>query len=198
MIRLKKRLLKKLQEKTQSDDYQVFYQDEVHFKLTLSLIRAWFLKGGKSPEIKSPTDRFKMSIFGAMSKNGQLITLQNEVFNALTFKLFLEKLVLDAERGYTKQGKRKKILLVLDNARYHHAKLLQPWLEEMENILELFFLPPYSPDLNAIERLWKKTRRNVTHNRFFESLDNLCYDLKMYWSQFTNPNQELELLSVNI
>ena len=92
----RKRLLKKLQEKLEEDHYEVFYQDEVHFKLTLSIIRAWFL-AGTCPEIKSPTERFKMSVSGAMGKSGQLITLQSTVFNAVTFKLFLEKLVCQAE-----------------------------------------------------------------------------------------------------
>jgi hypothetical protein len=91
------------------------------------------------PEIKSPTDRFKVSIFGAMGKNGQLITLENETFNAETFRLFLEKLLLETEVGRKKDGKQKKILLVLDNAKYHHAKILQPWLEEVSDLLELFF-----------------------------------------------------------
>ncbi|MDR2651893.1 MAG: transposase, partial [Prevotellaceae bacterium] len=91
-----------------------------------------------------------------------------------------------------------KILLVLDNARYHHAKILQPWLDSVSDILELFFLPPYSPDMNAIEMLWKKTRRNVTHNRYLESLDNMCYDIKQYWLQFTKPNEELMKLSAFI
>jgi transposase len=97
-----------------------------------------------------------------------------------------------------KKGKRKKILLVLDNAKYHHAKLVQPWLEEMKDSLELCLLPAYSPELNAIERLWKKTRRKVTHTRFFISLENLAYDLKMYWNTLSYQNQELKIVSVNI
>jgi hypothetical protein len=168
----------------------VFFEDECHFKLTLTIIRAWFLVGS-CPEIKSPVDRFKVSIFGAMGRNGQLITLQNEIFDAETFRLFLIKLLLNAEVGKKEDGRKKKILLVLDNARYHHAKILQPWLEEVSDLLELFFLPPYSPDLNPIEMLWKKTRRNVTHNRYFSSLQELCYDLKRYWIRFANPNYEL-------
>jgi transposase len=115
-----------------------------------------------------------------MGKNGQLIILQNEKFNAETFRLFLKKLVNEASVGNKENGKKRKILLVLDNAKYHHAKILQPWIESISNILELFFLPPYSPDLNAIEMLWKKTRRNVTHNRFFKSLEMLRYDLSLY------------------
>ena len=95
---MKKRKLsqKKLNEKIESDDYEVFFEDECHFKLTLTIIRSWFLAGSQ-PEIKSPTDRFKVSIFGAMGRNGQLlITLQNDIFNAETFRLFLEKLLLEA------------------------------------------------------------------------------------------------------
>ena len=188
---------KKLQEKIASGDYKVFFEDECHFKLTLTIIRAWFL-AGSHPEIKSPVDRFKMSIFGAMGRNGQLITLENEKFNAETFRLFLSKLLLEAQVGRKSNGKKKKILLVLDNAKYHHAKILQPWLKEVSEVLELFFLPPYSPDLNPIEMLWKKTRRNVTHNRFFESLQALCYDLKLYWKSFALPNDELMKLSAFI
>jgi transposase len=173
------------------DDYEVYFEDECHFKLTLSIIRAWFLSG-HHPEIKSPVERHKMSVFGAMGKNGQLITLENEIFNAQTFKLFLEKLILKAKRGT------KKILLVLDNARYHHAKILKDWLNEVSNVLELFFRPPYSPDLNPIEILWKKTRWGVTHNRYFKSLEELRYDLKFFWGQFDVPNNELIKLSAFI
>jgi len=192
-----KKKQKKLHKKLQSGDYQIYYQDECHFKLTLSITRAWYLSGS-CPEIKSPVDRFKVSVFGAMGKNGQLITYQNEKFNAETFRIFLEKLILNANVGKTKDGRIRKILLVLDNAKYHHAKILQDWLEEMSDLLELFFLPPYSPDLNAIERLWKKTRRNVTHNRYFASLNHLRYDLNMYWKQFEKTNNELQKLSAFI
>jgi len=60
-------------------------------------------------------------------------------------------------------------------------------------LLELFFLPPYSLDLNPIEDALEKDK--AKHNRFFESLQSLCYDLKMYWTQFANPNDELMKLS---
>jgi transposase len=187
----------KLQEKIKSEDYEVFFEDECHFKLTLTIIRAWFL-AGSCPEIKSPVERYKVSIFGAMGRNGQVITLQNERFNAETFRLFLMKLLSEAEIGRKKNGMKKKILLVLDNAKYHHAKILKPWLSEVSDLLELFFLPPYSPDLNPIEIFWKKTRRNVTHNRFFNSLQALGFDLKMYWKKFDKPNDELMKLSAFI
>ncbi|TAG52497.1 MAG: hypothetical protein EAZ27_12220 [Cytophagales bacterium] len=83
------------------------------------------------------------------------------------------------------------MLLVLVNAKYQHALLIQLWLVQMKDFIELYFLPPYSPDLNVIEMLWKKTRRAVTDNRFFEKLDDLKYDLQLFWNNFKESNQEL-------
>ena len=193
----KKRRQKKLQELAKNDDYAIYFQDEVHFKLTLTIVRAWFL-AGVTPEIKSPTDRFKLSVFGAMGKNGQLITRPEAVFDAKTFKQFLQQLIDQAMVVDEKTKRRKKILLVLDNARYHHANLLKDWLLEVSDTLELFFLPPYSPDINAIEMLWKKTRRAVTHNRFFQSIDELSHAVQQFWKQFSNPNAELQKLTAFI
>lgn len=139
-----------------------------------------------------------MSVFGALGENGQFVFDQSLVFNAITFQQFLQKLISATVAEKTITGEKKKILLVLDNARYHHAKALQPWLESVSDLLELCFLPPYSPDINIIERLWKKTRREVTHNRYFEKLESIRYDLSMYWNNFTKPNEILVTLFTNI
>lgn len=139
-----------------------------------------------------------MSVFGALGENGQFVFDQSLVFNAITFQQFLQKLISTTVAEKTITGEKKKILLVLDNARYHHAKALQPWLESVSDLLELCFLPPYSPDINIIERLWKKTRREVTHNRYFEKLESIRYDLSMYWNNFTKPNEILVTIFTNI
>jgi transposase len=164
--------------------------------MTLSLTRAWFIKG-TVPQIKSPSGREKMSVFGALGENGQFIFEQSTVFNTITFEHFLQKLISTVDTKNDIFGNKKKILLVLDNARYHHAKALNPWLESVSDLLELCFLPPYSPDINIIERLWKKTRREVTHNRYFEKLDLIRYDLSMYWNNFIKPNEILTTIFTN-
>ena len=64
--------------------------------------------------------------------------------------------------------KDKKIMVILDQAGWHRSKLL----EKRDNI-ELVFLPPYSPELNPVEKLWQKLRRHVCRNKVFESLDKL-------------------------
>jgi hypothetical protein len=69
---------------------------------------------GIVPQIKSPVDRFKLSVYGAMGCNGQLIIRVEENFDADSFKRFLGTILRQAKT-------KKKILLVLDNAKYHHA-----------------------------------------------------------------------------
>lgn len=57
------------------------------------------------------------------------------------------------------------IHVFLDNARYHHAKLVRQWLATDGQRIRLHFVPPYSPHLNPIERLWGVAHKNVTHNK---------------------------------
>lgn len=60
-----------------------------------------------------------------------------------------------------------KTVMILDNAKIHHAKLLQGFLDENRERLELVFLPPYSPNLNKIEELWGWMKKAVINNVFF-------------------------------
>jgi hypothetical protein len=59
------------------------------------------------------------------------------------------------------------IHVFLDNARYHHAKLVQEWLARPGCRIKLHFIPSYCPHLNPIERLWGLMHRNVTHNKCY-------------------------------
>ena len=59
------------------------------------------------------------------------------------------------------------IHVFLDNARYHHAKLVQEWLARPGCRIKLHFIPSYCPHLNPIERMWGLMHRNVTHNKCY-------------------------------
>jgi len=84
--------------------------------------------------------------------------------------------------------KERKIHLVLDNARYHHAILLQEWLEANRDKIQLHFLPAYSPKLNAQEGVWRLTRRKLIHNRFFNDEKELHQALFKRFNRFQgNP-----------
>jgi transposase len=122
--------------------------------------------------------------------NGQLIHMEASIFNADSFKKFIKKMLRNAKTD-------KKIIMVLDNARFHHARINKEFLKSVKDRMELLFLPPYSPDLNPIESFWKKTRRNVTHNRYFESLEEEKICLTKFFKKFRNTNEVLTKLSAN-
>jgi putative transposase len=82
----------------------------------------------------------------------------------------------------------KKIYMVLDNVRFHHAKRLKPVLERYKDRIEMVFLPPYSPDLNPIERVWWLMRKKVTHNRWMKSMDERIAEFDL-WCKDTSRQQ---------
>jgi transposase len=120
-----------------------------------------------------------------------VIAKTSEKGNYQSFKKYLKKVLY-------KYNNKEKIVMILDNVRYHHAKLLKPFLEKHDQKLELIYLPPYSPDLNPMERVWWYMRKKITHNRY---MDSLKVRKKKFWqmfSYFDKPNQEIiDVCSVN-
>lgn len=145
------------------------------------------------PEVKDPvllhaSTRKSVACFGAVSlRTGKFIRQMCEVFNAITFAAFLKKLLRHRSRG-------TRMVIIVDNARYHHALLLAPLLRKYRNALLLRFLPPYSPQLAPIERVWKLARRLATHNRYFATLDELLNAIQACFDRWRHPNAVLRRL----
>ena len=126
------------------------------------------------PEIKDPVVRHfpgrkSVGYFGAVRlRDGLFVAMREpDKFNAQSFHNFMKKLlVVGSTAG-------RKMVLITDNAKYHHAKLHREWREEHTNRFVLYFLPPYSPDLNPVERVWKLVRRICLHNRYFHTLKEI-------------------------
>jgi hypothetical protein len=113
-------------------NYEIYFEDECHFQRNTTIVRAWFLKG-TTPEIKSPPVREKISIMGAMGMdNGQLITMKADIFNAKSFRIFVKRSIKNAKTE-------RKILLVLDNARFHHAVINREFLNSVNDKIILMY-----------------------------------------------------------
>jgi len=86
---------------------------------------------------------------------------------------------------------------VLDNAPWHKkaVRLVQtearPEYADIREKMVLLFLPPYSPDLNPIEQCWRITRREVTHNTYFSTIELLESTLDKYFAAFKQPNKKI-------
>ncbi|MCK6605756.1 MAG: IS630 family transposase [Ignavibacteriaceae bacterium] len=96
-------------------------------------------------------------------KDGEVFAKRAKRGNARTFILFLTRLM--------QRYPRKKIIMILDNIRYHHSKLVMKFLKKNNQRIEFWYLSAYSQDLNPIERIWWYMRRKITHNLAVESME---------------------------
>jgi transposase len=94
----------------------------------------------------------------------------------------------------TSTRRTRRVVAITDNARYHHARLHRDWREQKAERFRLDFLPPYSPELNAAERIWKLTRRLCIHNRYFRSLAEVAVAVQAEFANRTKPNNTLRRL----
>ena len=137
--------------------------------------------------LHAPT-RKSIALFGAIRlQDGSFVPRYADTFDADSFQAFLEQLLRHRRNART-------MLVIVDNARWRHARQLQPWLDEHRHVMRLDFLPPYSPDLNPVERVWKLTRYRCTHNRYFPVLDDLVAAVRHQFNLWARPNDTLRRL----
>lgn len=121
---------------------------------------------GHQPRIPSPGQNEKQTAYGAVDyASGRITTHITGTKSGFQFIAFLATL-LRAYRG-------RKIRLVLDNARYHHTRAVHHWLEGHRRWIEIYWLPPYCPDLNLIERLLGHLKRTALANVLFADMHDL-------------------------
>jgi transposase len=166
----------------------VWALDECHFQQHGSRCTMWIPPEDVDPTLLHACTHRQVGVFGAVRLcNGQFVAQRQPTLNAETFLAFLHKLSRHRRPS-------KTLRIVLDNSAYHHAQLLRPWLSRHRNALQLEFLPPYSPDLNPIERVWKLTRRLCVHNRYFPTLDSLVDAVSDQFAAWAKSNAILRRL----
>jgi transposase len=131
----------------------------------------WYFKG-REPLIEAKRKGRSQSFYGALNlKTGKETAITVKRQNSKASIEFLKKL------GETYAG--KHILLLWDNASWHKSKLIKAFLKTT-NQFTLMNFPPYAPEFNPQEQIWKALRQNVTHNRFEKDFDILIKDCLKY------------------
>lgn len=140
----------------------VLFMDAAHFVLAPFLCCLWCFS---RVFIKSPAGRKRVNVLGAVNAMTKQIhfTSNQSYINAQTIVDFLHQLRL----YYFDM---KPIYIVLDNARYQHCNLVRYIAWQFG--IRLLFLPPYSPNLNIIERLWKFVKKKCLYAKYYDSFDN--------------------------
>lgn len=168
------RTIQRLVENLPADEV-VLYVDEVDIHLNPKIGPDW-TKRGRQKRVLTPGCNEKRYLAGAWNpKTRRLIYVEGERKNSL---LFLELLHALVTKVYPNA---KRIHLILDNYGIHDSLQVRLALKSAAaERLELHFLPPYCPDHNRIERIWKDLHDNVTRNHRCKKMDELMTEVRSY------------------
>ncbi|MGG6431652.1 IS630 family transposase [Anoxybacillus sp. D401a] len=169
----------------------VLFQDESMIRDYQAIQKTWFVKG-KQRIIPTFGKHQGLKLIGTLNyETGEVFCIEEERYDAETFLRFLQLVLERYPTG--------KIVMILDNARIHHAKLIQPFLKEHEDRLELVFLPPYSPQLNLIEGLWKWLKSDVIYNVFYSGVQEIRKNVQAFIQRINQkPEQTIDRLCVQL
>lgn len=143
----------------------VLFEDESMIRDYQAIMKSWFPKG-KQRIIPTYGKHEGVKLVGFLDYGtGHVYVEEHKTYDAEVFLAFLHNVLDQYPVG--------KVVMILDNARIHHAKLLNQFLDENQDRLQLCFLPPYSPNLNMIEGLWGWLKDSVINNVFFHCREEI-------------------------
>lgn len=156
-----------IQARAKKEGAAIFFADESSVRTNYHAGTTW-APVGKTPVVKGSGKQRSISMVSAVSPRGELhFEIQDEGIKAEDFIAFCEKLIVDAGRP---------VFLILDNSQVHRAIILKEYAAASNGKLTLFFLPPYSPELNPDEWVWK----NVKHDNLGRASAKSSSDLTKF------------------
>ena len=182
---------KELQRSKEGETHLLFY-DPVHQLHNTINGKCWQAKGGHNTVVlSSNTGRKRITILGAISPI-------NYQFTSITLEGMVDKEVtMEALKNIRKTyNDDKKIIIIMDNAKYNRAYVVQDLAKQLN--ISIKFLPPYSPNLNLIERVWKFLKKKLK-NKYIEKFDDFKYWIDEFCKNFYEFKSEIaKLISNNI
>jgi len=180
---------RKLQTKMSESDH-LYFADATHPQHNTKPAYGWILKGKAHDKIiKTTSGRQRLNLHGALNgKTHRAVVLNETTIDAIS--------VIRLGNALLKKHKKGKIYLILDNAKYYHAKIVKAWREKHGRI-KFMFLPSYSPNLNLIERLWRFFHQKVTWNRYFETFEEFKTESLGFFKNLKQYELELKTLLVD-
>ena len=149
------------------DDEAVMFADAVHPTHEVRPAGCWAPKHAKVA-LEQTSGRQRLNIHGAIDlETGATRMLEATTIDALSTIALLMAITL-------MYPTKRLIHVFLDNARYHHAVIVQAWLARPGCRIKVHYIPSYCPHLDPIERLWGLMHRRVTHNRCYATYNDFC------------------------
>lgn len=163
----------------------IYFMDGTHPQHNSVVAYGW-IKKGTTKEIKSNTGRRRLNINGAFDIENTSISVDYGVsINAQSTISLLKEIEL-------KHTEAENIYVICDNARYYRSRKVTEYLETSK--VKLKFLPPYSPNLNLIERLWKYFHKIVLYNKYYETYHEFQKACKSFFRNIKRYKKDLASL----
>jgi len=164
----------KIKERAMQEGARIYWGDEMGIHSTDKRGRTYGLVG-QTPIIKKTGSRFKCNMLAAISPQGFMNWMVFEDnFTSQQFIQFLGRMIRQIKQ---------KIFLIVDNHRAHHSKKVQAYVEKHKEKIQLFFLPPYCPDMNPQELVNQDVKANANNFRSLKKLEDLTINLRSYLTQ---------------
>lgn len=145
-----------------------------------------WIRKGREHELKANTGRSRVNINGTYDVDRhEWSVIFSETVNAQSTLVLFQKIEHKYENA-------KMIYIVCDNARYYKSRLIQEYLARSR--IKMISLPPYSPNLNLIERFWEFFRRKVLNNRYYETFSEFVRSCKNFFRCRKKYKAELRTL----
>ena len=169
----------KIKKQAKAEDAVIWWADETACVSLPSNLKGYAQKGSKiKPILTHPAQKFKINMISAITNTGKtMFSLYDESINIERFLEFLQKVIDSSE---------KKVYMIVDNLRVHHAKLVIQWIEEHKDQIALFHLPPYSPEFNPDEYLNQDYKRNANKNNIPFTKVQLRKNTEKYMNDISN------------
>lgn len=160
----RKRTYPQIRARAAAEGAEIFFADEAAVRTDFHSGTTW-APAGRTPVVKSTGARRSVMMISAVSPKGKLrFMVHDNGLKAAEFIEFCKRLLADTDG---------KVFLIVDGNRIHHAKKTQAFVASTHGRLELFFLPPYSPELNPDEWVWKNVKRDQIGRQSVLSQDEL-------------------------
>lgn len=172
-----------IKEKAKKQKATIFWADETGLRSTHSSGKSFSLKG-ITPEIKISAKRFSINIISAITNYGNLSFMTyTGRFSSKVFIEFLRRLI---------KHKKGKIFLIVDNLSVHKSKIVKEWINKHKRRIELFFLPPYSPDMNPDELLNQDLKANIYKSKRPSNREELKSMVVSQMKKFQKKPQKIQ------
>ena len=163
----------------------VYFGDATHPMFNTALNYGW-IKKGQEFEIKTNSGRKRLNIVGAVEMNNlKIVSRSYHMVNKDSICDFLKAL-------RAKHSDNEKITLILDNAGPNKARKVRDKARELG--IKIVYLPPYSPNLNPIERLWKFMKKRAAPNEYFQNFEDWKGAVMNFFRGVRKYRSELETL----